>query len=263
MLRSLHQLSAMQFVCERCSDAPAKPLPPMLTPTNNDKLTDAIERLTNAVVALEGRFLAIEEKVGCLETRIPTREQVVDTVVETVERREHRNQLVMCGAPETEENDIDYVGRVFNEIRAVGCEPAEVFRLGRPTDTQERPRPRLMKIRFNRTWQRDTVLEKAKSLRDSTNFQGVYVRPSHTTRERRHIAGLYAQKRAMEQNGEFYYIRRHGPVEEWELVRSEPRTRRRNDTTDDTDWQTVPSRRPPQFVPNVHPSGIPSNDLNA
>lgn len=252
LVQSLAQSNCFQFNCGQCQTTPA---------ATNDKLTQAIDRLTNTLAVFEQRLINIEAKVQSIAGNIPTRTQVIDLIHETVERRENRNQVVVCGVPETDIEDAEYVAGLLNTIQATDCVPSEVYRMGR-LGADRRGRPRLLKVRFGRSWQRDMVLSKARALRGSTRFPGVYIRPSHTANQRQLIASLYEQKEACERDGNEYYIKRHGPVEEWEVVRSERpiNTRHNNDDSDlnDDTWQTVPPRRRSQVTLAPHPN-VPEN----
>lgn len=248
-VKSLEQSHSLHFICDKCeSDAAA---PKSDDPKSNEKLAQAIDKLTATLNAFESRLTNIEEKVESLAGNVPSPQQVVDLVRETIERRENRSQLVVVGVAETDVDDNNYVGGLFQAIGANGCIPSEIYRMGRLSEDPRKP-PRLIKVRFSRSWMRDEVLAKAKVLRDSDTYKGVFIRPSYTSRERKLIASMYDQKRELERDGGTYFIRRQGPVDEWEIVRDERAKNNRRDTDTDPqgEWQTVQSRRRPQiFVP--------------
>lgn len=254
MLKILEQTRSLHFICDKCTATKSDPDP------SQDKLHQAIDRLTAALVSFEDRLGTLEERVGSVAQSVPTRQQVADLVVDTIERRENRNQLVVCGVVESEVSDAEYMVSLLDEIGAKGCQPAEVYRMGRPSDNP-RGTARLIKLRFNRSWQRDNVLANAKKLREKNIYRGVYIRPSHTSRERRKIAVLYDQKREMEQDGGSYAIRRRGAVDDWDVIRVErPTTNHRDEDNDDT-WQTVTPRRNPQAM-QTHQSTASVNNNN-
>lgn len=243
VLQTLEKSSFLQFICDKCRDVKLTDhRGPKPTETTNDRLAEAIEKLAATLAAIEGRVTGIERKIESLSQAVPTREQVVNLVNETVDQRENRNHLVICGVEETDISDNDYLGGLFSTIGAAHCEPTEVNRMGKQSD-QQRRKPRLIKVRFSRRWQRDEVLQKAKTLKDSTIYPGVFIRPSYTVREREMIADLYDQKTTCERDGGVWFIRRQGPVEEWEVVRSERTKSNGRDNIDGGQWQTVQSRR--------------------
>lgn len=248
MLKQMQQNPNLRFVCDRCDANP-----PKLPENREDKLSLAIDKLTAALTSFEQRMNTIEAKVQSIAESVPTKQQVIDLVQETVERRENRNQLVVCGIPETERSDAGVINGMFGALGVVDCPPAEVYRLGRPNSARPQGKPRLIKVRFGRSWQRDQVLAKASGLKGNGSYPGVYIRPSHTTNERRQIALLYDEKKMLEQDGNTYFIDRRGPVDNWELVRSERKPPINRPADDEDEWQTVQSHRHPRassiFVP--------------
>lgn len=251
MMLTLQKSNCLQFICNKCRDVkPADQSEPTPADNTNERLALAIERLNVTLTAIENRVTGIENRIESLSTAIPTRVQVVNLIEETVEQRENRSQLVVVGVPETDTDDDDYLSGLLTTIGAANCPPAEIFRMGQASNERRSPRP--IKMRFSRRWQRDQVLEKAKSLKDSSVYPNVFIRPSYTAHEREMIGALYDQKKACEREGGVWYIRRRGPVSEWEVVRSERDHQPHHHDDGTGQWQTVQTRRRSQTDhPNV------------
>ena len=77
-------------------------------------------------------------------------------------------------------------------------------------------KPRLLKVRLANSNQRTTILKKAKLLKDSDHFKQIFVRPSYTLAERKHIKELYNTLQSQQkETGVDHFIDRRGPVNLW------------------------------------------------
>lgn len=218
----MESYDSFQFLCNSCSTSPGD--------NNNTAIAQAINGLNATIKMLSDRLAAVEEKVNATPPPPqPTETEDVKALVnEAILQHENRSQVVVCNVPEGGD-DHAYVHDLFDHLGVRDYNTVEIYRMGVQrsggSDEGSSPKtasssPRLLKVRLARSSQRDQVLESAKKLRDDEAYP-VYIRPSYTQKERRCIGSLYDQKRELEEaHGKPFYIRRYGPVSQWEVLPS-------------------------------------------
>lgn len=144
---------------------------------------------------------------------------VNEKIKEAIACHENKSTIVIAGISET--NDPDEDKNIFNDICATldlqGVTAVEVYRLGK--FNADAAKPRLLRVKLLTPTQRAALLRMSKTLRIKDRFKNVFVRPSHTCKERQIIKNLYLQIEEIKRSNpnENAYIERRGEVCDWSV----------------------------------------------
>ena len=104
----------------------------------------------------------------------------------------------------------------MNDVKAV-----DVFRLGKVQSDVgvSQYKPRLLKVRLSSSIICNSLLKKAKLLRDSSKYKSVFIRRSYSFVERSRIKELYnvltLLRQKKDETGREFFIDRRGNVASW------------------------------------------------
>ena len=112
---------------------------------------------------------------------------------------------------ETVKDIFDSLG--VNDVKAV-----DMFRLGKVQSDVgvSQSKPRLLKVRLSSSFVCNSLLKKAKLLRDSSKYKSVFIRRSYSFVERSRIKELYnVLRQKKDETGREFFIDRRGNVGTW------------------------------------------------
>ena len=162
--------------------------------TVSQEIKETIERKTNEITQTDNQ---------------PTK-QIIDSLKEYNERETKKRNLVIYGL--TEKGHIPtQLQALCRELGVKGIEITESKRLGtlHPTATS-RPRPLLIKLKTLE--QKRILLQKAKTLRQSSTFANTYISPDLTQQERDQNKKLIEELKQRRANGEIDLIIKRGEI---------------------------------------------------
>ena len=147
---------------------------------------------------------------------VPVTSNATDVVDEYLDRERRKSNLIIYGVPEstgsTDErklNDNTYIKNlVHSEFNLDTIEITKCVRLGKRAEGKIRP----VQITLTDRYVRGRILRNAKSLRNSTSYQNVYISPDQTPKEREASKLLRQELRRRKDTGESNLIIRRGKI---------------------------------------------------
>ena len=135
-----------------------------------------------------------------------------DIIGEAEERYRRRKYIIVSGLPEDETgnvserliSDTNKVKKLTLSMGFQDFEPREISRIGRLNSS----RPRLLRLKCANPQERNVLLRKAKSLRQTSCFKEVYLNPDQTRTQRELSRRLRAELKSRRNAGEKVIIRR-------------------------------------------------------
>ena len=187
----------------------------------DDMLTKRLNPCTEQFSQLLQKLNDLTDKVKTLQTQyddLKTKstslnEGYLDNVMwEAEERYRRRKYIIVSGLPEDETgtvserliSDTNKVKNLALSIGFQGFEPREISRIGNLNSL----RPRLLRLKWENPQQRNALLHKARSLRQTLCFKDVYLKPDQTRMQREQSQRLRAELKSRRDSGEKAIIRR-------------------------------------------------------
>lgn len=130
-------------------------------------------------------------------TGIHTQAKVVVADLQRAKEEEsHRRSIVVAGLPERGHDNEDVTKLVtFLDPSAVLCETYRMGRVSKPGDGPTRPR--LLKVHLPSSSVVKSVLGEARKLKESPDFNGVFIRRSMTLEERKNLGKMRSKCREL------------------------------------------------------------------
>ena len=222
MLNRKNKINLMWF-CDACiplincllRNAPLSPHPRSETEGEmNKKLDKVIDGFAKLEKAMVNKETAIEEIIE---------EKVEKYFREKSEREERESNLVFHNLPESssedivdrKSHDIEQVQQILDDLDVDPTYISEPARLGKKIETPDgQSKPRLLRVKLGSVSTKKQVLNRAKSLRKSTNqtWTKVYITPDLTYKERVENRKLRMELAARRENGESDLVIRNGKI---------------------------------------------------
>ena len=205
-------LAVVKKVCVTCPgcEARLRSLPA--------KLEEVEKKLDNFVARVEEKFSELNgSSLPAQRICSPDVDKAVKDAVSAISNREN---VILYGLTETgsANDDFDTVKDIFDSLGVNDVKAVDMFRLGKPqsVDGVSQGKPRLLKVRLSSSIVRNSLLKKAKLLRDSSKYKSVFIRPSYSFVERTRIKELYQVLRQKKNDtGHEFFIDRRGNVSSW------------------------------------------------
>ena len=182
-----------------------------------NKVNERIEDLFKRVDAVDARNRALEDWCNRLQSQLDSRPIVSvpvfdDVLKEGEERHRRRKYIVISGVEEHESGsfeerrakDAETVTRIAEQLQIANLEIKEISRIGKIDSS----RPRLLRCKCKSVDERNSLLRKARLLRDSEHFKGVYVNADQTLLQRKANRELRNELRRRREEGEDVVINR-------------------------------------------------------
>lgn len=119
-----------------------------------------------------------------------------------LEKREKKNNLVVFGMQESDDNDNSDLNVVRDLCTKVGVAHNDVREVFRSGTTRDDGKPRILKVRFSGLKPKGVFLKKFNGVKESVaSCQRAWVRPDLTTKEREHDRKLREQLRIVRSAG--------------------------------------------------------------
>ena len=182
------------------------------------KLEEVEKKLDDFVARVEEKFSKIKESsLPAQRICSPDVDKAVKDAVSAINNRDH---VISYGLTETgsANADFDTVKDIFDSLGVNDVKAVNVFRLGKvqSVDGVSQPKPRLLKVRLSSFIVHNSLLKKAKLLRDSSEYKSVFIRPSYSFVERSIIKELYnVLRQKKDETGREFFIDRRGNVSSW------------------------------------------------
>eukprot|EP00731_Ephydatia_muelleri_P027048 Em0018g1148a len=207
-------LAIVKKVCVTCPccEARIRSLPVKLEEVEK-KLDEFVARVEEKFSDLKGSSLPAQ--------RICSPDIDVDKAVkDAVSAINNRDHVILYGLPETGSaiKDFDTVKDIFDSLGVNDVKAMDVFRLGKVQSVVgvSQSKPRLLKVRLSSSIVRNSLLKKAKLLRDSSKYKSVFIRRSYSFVERSKIKELYnVLRQKKDETGREFFIDRRGNVGTW------------------------------------------------
>eukprot|EP00731_Ephydatia_muelleri_P027494 Em0019g367a len=147
----------------------------------------------------------------------PDVDKAVKDAVSAINNRDH---VILYGLPETGSTikDFETVKDIFDSLGVNDVKAVDVFRLGKVQSDVgvSQSKPRLLKVRLSSSIVHNSLLKKAKLLRDSSKYKSVFIRRSYSFVERSRIKELYnVLRQKKDETGREFFIDRRGNVGTW------------------------------------------------
>lgn len=158
------------------------------SPNNSDTnidLISTINLLVNLVIKQSEQITTLQTTITNIEKKLQIENPLLSS-----EDKEKARSIVIVGLSESQgkndrENFIDDTNKINKIIDSLGIptNPITTYRMGKPrNDGKGRP----IKVVMPTTYHQRLILSRSKSLRNISDFSGVYLRPSMTKEERQH-----------------------------------------------------------------------------
>ena len=136
----------------------------------------------------------------------------METIAETTQRMQKRNNIIISNLPEQEsgsfaeryEKDKEMVTNLLKEFKEESFIHTSVKRIGKKIGL----RPRLIRVECSTSHAKTDILRAAKVLKNSSNYNHVYIRPDLTRRQQNEEHSLRSEMRKRRENGEDVVIHR-------------------------------------------------------
>ena len=188
-----------------------------------NKLKDTISSLQLQVKSLEDKNRFLQWKFESFDAELQTLKEgpvdLMDSITAEVEDRTRRKcNIVIYGLPECSSDDPEETDKTkcANIMTAVSCDIdgiVSVNRIGKPNET----RPRLLKVQCKNLEFRNLLLRRAKELRKSARYKGIFINPDRTPIEQRQYKALLKELKERKDSNENVVIFRNRIVHRREV----------------------------------------------
>lgn len=215
------------FFHAKCSSTYSEVVPDVLAivkkvcvtcPCCEARLEEVEKKLDEFVARVEEKFSDLKDSLLPAQ-RIcsPDVDKAVKDAVSAINNRDH---VILYGLPETGSTikDFETVKDIFDSLGVNDVKAVDVFRLGKVQSDVgvSQSKPRLLKVRLSSSIVRNSLLKKAKLLRDSSKYKSVFIRRSYSFVERSRIKELYnVLRQKKDETGREFFIDRRGNVASW------------------------------------------------
>lgn len=167
-------------------------------------LREEIQELKQQILQQEKEIVFLKKSLEDHQSRVFSNNE--DIMIEMNSRIQKKDYLIMSGVPEAKEGSLEE-RRAWDEdliqdiARTLGCSslPTEdITRIGKI----DRLKPRLLRMKCCSRESRMTLLRKAKELRKSDKFRGIFLSPDLTHIQRRNNRALRAELKERRERGE-------------------------------------------------------------
>ena len=147
----------------------------------------------------------------------PASVHIVDALDEYMDRERRRHNLVIYGMPESSnstsaelgtDDQSRFSGLVRSQFNIENINISKVIRIGRSTNNK--PRPLLVTLLDDSS--RRYILQNAKSLRNNSTYNNVYISPDLTPKEREINRQLHTELKRRKQAGETNLMIKRGKI---------------------------------------------------
>ena len=182
------------------------------------KLEEVEKKLDEFVARVEEKFSDLKDSLlPAQRVCSPDVDKAVKDAVSAINNRDH---VILYGLPETGSTikDFETVKDIFDSLGVNDVKAVDVFRLGKVQSDVgvSQSKPRLLKARLSSSMDRNSLLNKAKLLRDSSKYKSVFIRRSYSFVERSRIKELYyVLRQKKDETGREFFIDRRGNVASW------------------------------------------------
>ena len=159
------------------------------------KITDILTTVNTRMVNIEAELNKFDEtarrhevEINSLKSNLNEMMKVVpQTVLQEAEDRMFRlNNVIVSGIQESDgsmddriAHDSNCIDRLLDELMVKNDLKSDVVRLQRVGRSKD-GKPRMLRIVFNNIHSKITLLQRAKSLRNSHDFKGIFINPDRT-----------------------------------------------------------------------------------
>ena len=182
------------------------------------KLEEVEKKLDEFVARVEEKFSDLKDSLlPAQRVCSPDVDKAVKDAVSAINNRDH---VILYGLPETGSTikDFETVKDIFDSLGVNDVKAVDVFRLGKVQSDVgvSQSKPRLLKVRLSSSIVHNSLLKKAKLLRDSSKYKSVFIRRSYSFVERSRIKELYnVLRQKKDETGREFFIDRRGNVASW------------------------------------------------
>lgn len=185
---------------------------------NISLLQTRVDKLDATNVLLASRCQTLEQKIQHVENQ--DKMMFEELCGETEERWKRRNFLMVSGLPELvsgsdeehstqsvaqrQAHDQELCAELFASLSEGAVAIGKTYRIGRSVND----RPKLLKVELTDPAQRSNILRKARSLRNSDKWTGVYINQDYTPRQQEQRKKLRDELRTRRNAGEDVVIYR-------------------------------------------------------